>query len=62
MVSGGSYDFYTGKIGVEIEDGQRVSTGWVVGDNTALKLKWSSKGFATVMQDFGLRSFQKDEK
>ena len=61
MITGGSYDFYTGKVGLEIEDGNRVSTGTVSKTSNTMNLRWSSKGFATVMQDFGLRSFNRSE-
>lgn len=58
MISGGSYDFYTGKIGLEIADGARVATG-IIGRSNSIKLQWMSKGFATLMQDPGLRSFSR---
>lgn len=50
MITGGSYDFYTGKIGFEINDSPRVFTGLVGTQN--MDLRWVSNGFATVIQDF----------
>ena len=59
MISGGSYDFYTGKIGFEIDDGPRVFTGLM--GNKDLQIRWISNGFATVIQDFEPNRFIRDE-
>lgn len=58
MITGGSYDFYTGKIGLELNDGMRVVTGKVLENNEGIQLKWMSNGFGTVMQDYSDTTFQ----
>ncbi|MCB9229529.1 MAG: hypothetical protein H6618_07955 [Deltaproteobacteria bacterium] len=60
MITGGSYDFYTGKIGIELSGGTRVSTGSVSGPSNSMHLRWSSNGFATIMQNFDLRRFRRN--
>ncbi len=62
LISGGSYDFYTGKIGLEIDHGKRVATGMVERQGQAITLRWSSNGFATRFQDFSERLFKKRER
>ena len=62
MITGGSYDFYTGKIGIEVQNGRRVSTGMVNNFTSNMNLRWSSRGFATQMQDFDLRDFSRSSE
>ncbi len=58
-ISGGSYDFYTGKIGFEIEGASRVATGQVTADG--FSLTWISRGFATILQGAKPHAFVKEE-
>lgn len=59
-ISGGSYDFYTGKIAIESENGQRVFTGSHTDQNLALR--WMSNGFGTIIQDFEKQVFERVEQ
>ena len=58
MISGGSYDFYTGKIGIEIDGGKRFSSGSISNQNEGMYLRWTSNGFSTILQHFKPRFFR----
>jgi hypothetical protein len=49
-ITGGSYDFFTGKIAFETDDGERAAVGTYDPEKDVLKLRWQTKKFGTLMQ------------
>ena len=51
-ITGGSYDFYTGKLAFEIRDGERIAVGLNNSDDRIIKVMWPSRVISTILQDY----------
>ncbi|MEZ4742305.1 MAG: hypothetical protein R3B45_07650 [Bdellovibrionota bacterium] len=56
-ITGGSYDFYTGRLGFTVGDGVRVATGLNMSDEKEIKLKFNSNGFGRLLQSHDLVNY-----
>lgn len=58
MITGGSLDFYTGRMGVEVESGENVVVGEYDFKTNLMKLRWANKPFGAIWPEHNLETFR----
>ena len=51
-ITGGSYDFYTGKLAFDIRNGARVAIGENHSNDLSMSLKWPPKIISSILPDY----------